>query len=557
MIFHMESTIFGQLARSITGDRFFQYPDEKDPSWWKKATQTSETPPPPEQQQPSPSSAKLPSGAADHSEKEAQSDRGSDGLVVGWYGPDDPENPQNWPNSLKHFVTFQMCLLNFAVYIASSIYVPGENGLMEEFHVSPVVATLGLSLFVFGYGVGPMLWSPLSEMPTLGRTGIFFFTLLAFILFQLPVGLAPNVACFLFFRWLTGFFGSPCLATGGGTITDIYPPTSVPIYLVLWSSAGIMGPVFGPVIGGFLVPAMGWRWTIWVFTFLCILVLAIMFFFFPETSSPNILHKRAERLRKSTGKPNLKSQTEVDSVNYSPKDNLRLLTRAFTLTFTEPIIFLIDLYAALLYGVLYIWFESFPIVFGDIHHFSPGEQGLVFLGILVFAAFSVPALIYWLKTSLVPKMQSDNFRPEMVLPPTFVGCFVLPACLFWFGWSSRESVHWIVPVVGSGSFAIGIVTLFNSVYTYIGMIYAPYAASVFAGATLFRASLGAAFPLFAPAMFEKLGVGPGNSLLGGIAVLFIPIPFIFYHVSSVLWCMRLPHQAKPRIVWRAHPEMEQ
>lgn len=57
------------------------------------------------------------------------------------------QNPQNWPTNLKHFIAFQMCILNFAVYIASSIYVPGEADLMDEFGVDEVVATLGLSLF--------------------------------------------------------------------------------------------------------------------------------------------------------------------------------------------------------------------------------------------------------------------------------------------------------------------------------------------------------------------------------------------------------------------------
>ncbi|KAI3395664.1 hypothetical protein diail_1033 [Diaporthe ilicicola] len=73
-----------------------------------------------------------------------------------------------------HLIAFQMCILNFAVYIASSIYVPGEANIMEEFGVDEVAATLGLSLFTFGYGTGPMLWSPLSEIPSLGRTHIFF-----------------------------------------------------------------------------------------------------------------------------------------------------------------------------------------------------------------------------------------------------------------------------------------------------------------------------------------------------------------------------------------------
>lgn len=533
---HVQSTIFGKLMRLVSRNKVFQYPDEVDPSSWKNAIQEDPTQLP---RQTSPStvdlvkaSGKEAQNGAVHEQQQARKREKCDVTIVGWYGPDDPENPQNWPNRLKHLITFQMCILNFAVYIASSIYVPGEPGLMEEFGVGEVVATLGLSLFTLGYGLGPMLWSPLSEMPQLGRTGIFFWTLLAFILFQLPVGLAPNVAVFLVFRLVTGFCGSPCLATGGGTINDIYPPIAVPYALCIWSSAGVLGPVFGPLIGGYLASAMGWRWTIWVFTCLCSLVLIIMFFFFPETSADNILYNRAKRLRKATGNEGLRSRTEIDAANHTTRDDLEVLARAFTLTFSEPIVLLMDLYAGLLYGVLFIWFESFPIVFGGIYGFNSGQQGLVFLGILVFTVISVPISLLWVNKKLVPQMSSPNFKPEAVLPPTFFGCFALPICLFWFGWTSRESVHWIVPIIGSGLFAVGVVTLFNSVYTYIGIVYAKYAASIFAGAALFRASLGAAFPLFARAMFKRLGVGPGNSLLGGIAILFIPVPFVFYRYGE-------------------------
>ena len=397
-----------------------------------------------------------------------------------------------------------------------------------------------------------MLWSPLSEMPKLGRSGIFFWTLLAFIIFQLPVGLAPNVVVFLVFRWVTGFCGSPCLATGGGTITDIYEPTKVPYLLCIWSSAGVLGPVFGPIVGGYLVPAKGWRWTIWAFTWLCAAVLIMMFFALPETSPSNILYNRAKRLRKATGDERLKSQADIEAEQHTSKDDLILLSRAFTLTFLEPIVLLMNLYAGLLYGVLFTWFESFPIVFGDTYHFNSGQQGLVFIGILVFATISVACFLTWINLRLVPKLKSANFKPEMVLPPTFIGCFALPICLFLFGWTSRASVHWIVPVISSGLFSIGVVTLFNSLFNYLGITYAKYAASVFAGSALFRASFGATFPLFvsrkyflvlpifqltgllfqARALFNRLGVGPGNSLLGGIAVLFIPVPFIFYHVSQ-------------------------
>ncbi|KAI1858546.1 uncharacterized protein JN550_012593 [Neoarthrinium moseri] len=547
MALHLQSTVFGQLMRLLSSRRVFKYPDEIDLSLWEKAVQQDDTYPEPSGNA---SNTLQGTGAANGARLSPISQGNHGNLIVGWYGPDDPENPQHWPRALKHLIAFQMCILNFAVYIASSIYTPGEHNLMEEFQVSEEVAILGLSLFTMyaesthspplvhfvnflpmlalrGYGFGPMLWSPLSEIPRLGRSGIFFYTLLAFILFQLPVGLAPNVVVFLIFRWVTGFCGSPCLSTGGGTINDIYPPTQVPFLICIWASAGVLGPVFGPLIGGYLAPAMGWRWTIWAFTFLCCLVLVIMFFFLPETSADTILYKRAARLSKASGR-HLISRSEADSAHHTARDDALLLMRAFTLTLFEPVVLLMNLYAGLLYGVLFIWFESFPLVFGNIYHFTTQQQGLVFLAILVFTLISLPVYMLWMKWSLVPKMGTKAFKPELMLLPTFVGCWSLPLCLFWFGWTSRSSIHWIVPVIGSGTFAIGVVTLFNTLYTYLGMIYPKYAASIFAGAALFRALFGATFPLFAQVLFDNLGVGPGNSLLGGISVLFIPVPFVFY-----------------------------
>jgi DHA1 family multidrug resistance protein-like MFS transporter len=166
------------------------------------------------------------------------------------------------------------------------------------------------------------------------------------------------------------------------------------------------------------------------------------------------------------------------------------------LSFTEPIVFFADLYTALLYGVLFIWFESFPLVFGEIYGFDIGKQGLAFLGIFVGGVITVPFYLLWVKYGIIPRFKKPNFKPEMVLPPTFFGSVSLPICLFWYGWSARESIHWIMPVIGSSIFTVGVVTLFNAVLNYLGISYPEYAASIFAGNALLRASFGAGFPLF-------------------------------------------------------------
>jgi len=121
---------------------------------------------------------------------------------------------------------------------------------------------------------------------------------------------------------------------------------------------------------------------------------------------------------------------------------LMTLVRPFTLNFLEPILFLLNLYIALIYGLLYVWFESFAIVFIEIYGFNLGEEGLSFVGILVGALVVIPPFFLYLYKIQEPQFNENrDIKPEKRLPPAFVGAFCIPICLFWFGWTSRPAVH--------------------------------------------------------------------------------------------------------------------
>jgi DHA1 family multidrug resistance protein-like MFS transporter len=148
----------------------------------------------------------------------------------------------------------------------------------------------------------------------------------------------------------------------------------------------------GPLVGGFAAQHKGWQWPIWELLWLSGFALVCMIIFLPETSSMNILYRRTRRLRKLTGRSDLRSEGELMSEHMTGKEiALMTLVRPFTLTFTEPILFLLNLYIALIYGLLYVWFESFAIVFLEIYQFNLGEEGLSFVGILVYEKTSSPS----------------------------------------------------------------------------------------------------------------------------------------------------------------------
>ncbi|EXJ94135.1 hypothetical protein A1O1_02528 [Capronia coronata CBS 617.96] len=562
-------TVVGQMLRLITGRRILQYPEERDASIVQKylnsdnsantAIHGTTNPPPTEEKEESAArpqtdgAEQTPSGRPpsrsssttleDGSHpvnivggQKTDPEKGRDADMVDWYGPDDPENPRNWSTPKKFWVTFEICLLTFSVYVGSAIYSAGITDVSSQFGVSKVAATLGLTLFVLGYGIGPMLWSPMSEVPQIGRGPIYIGTLALFVILQVPTALATNFGMLLAFRFLTGFVGSPSLATGGASIGDMYSPAKRTYGLAVWGIGAVCGPVLGPLIGGFAAESEGWTWTIWELMWLSGFTLVLLTFLLPETSSANILYRRTMRLRRLTGNQKLVCEPQLLGEQMTGRDIVMMvLVRPFTLSFTEPMVFLLNMYIALIYGILYIWFESFPIVFTGIYGFSLGLEGTAFLGIFVGVLITLPPFVWYQMKYIEPKFnEKGELQPEWRLPPSFVGAFAIPICLFWFGWSSRPEIHWIMPIIGTGFFSIGSFLMFNSALNYLADAYPQYAASVLAGNDLFRSSVGAGFPLFATAMYNNLGVGWASSTLAFLAIAFIPIPFLLFKYGERL-----------------------
>jgi len=537
---------FGHIVRLVTRNKVFQYPEERDPEVWKKYVNQEKSghmahhgaPEPPNdngndtthERDGNVSDASSQTQVNEASGARVDPEKGKDRYVIDWYGDEDPQNPRNWSRAKKFFVTFEICFLTFSVYIGSAIYTPGLMDVMADFGVAQVPATLGLTLYVAGYGLGPIIWSPMSEIPQIGRLWVYIGTLLIFVLFQIPTALSVNFGMLLAFRFLTGFFGSPALATGGATIADMYRPKKQAYGLAVWGIGAVCGPVLGPLVGGFAVEAYGWTWTIWELMWLSGFCLVFLFFLLPETSSSNILHRRTKRLRKLTGDDRFTCEPDMMSEQMGPKDIvLMTLVKPITLNFQEPIVFLLNLYIALIYGLLYIWFESFPLVFSGIYGFSLGIEGVAFLGILVGTFIGAAVLFAWLYFYQEKQFdENGNIEPEKRLIPAMVGCFFVPICLFWFGWSSRSDIHWIMPIIGTSFFGIAAFSLFNAVLPYLSDAYPDSVASVLAGNDLMRSAFGAGFPLFANAMYKKLGINWASSLLAFLGVAFIPIPFCLY-----------------------------
>lgn len=467
---------------------------------------------------------------------EEEKSQSSDVIIVDWDGDDDPENPYNWALKYKIIFTMQIAFLTTSVYLGSAIYTPAIEQIKEELGVSQTVAMLPLTLFVVGYGIGPMVFSPLSENAIFGRSSIYITTLFIFAILQIPTALVKNIAGLCILRFLAGFFASPCLATGGASVADVLPVPYIPVGIAAWAIGATMGPSLGPLIGAAVSVGGTWRWT---FGFMGVISGFSFFlngFLMPETYSKALLRRKAQRLRALTGNDKIKSEGEIENDKLTRNQFIvDTLWRPFQISIVEPVVLLINVYIALVYSIMYLWFEAFPIVFYNTYHFTLVTMGVAYVSLMV--GIVLGALFYIVvirKMFTIPMLNGQPITAEVFIPMAIVGSVTMPVGIFIFSWTSTASVHWIAPMIGAALFASGAFLIFQTLFNYMSMSFSPiYLASVFASNCLWRSVIAAVFPLFGVSLFENTGsqkypVGWGSSILGFITLAMIAIPVLFY-----------------------------
>ena len=330
--------------------------------------------------------------------------------------------------------------------------------------------------------------------------------------------------------------------TGAAAIMTIAPAVIGDIYRVEQRAFGntivvfaqSLGPVIGPIAGGFVSEQLGWRWAYWILLCFTGPATVLMTLLMNESYHPTILHRKTERLRKELNRPELQSQLQF---TLAPKELLwRSLIRPTKLLTRSPIVFLLSLYIATVYGIMYLMFTTLQIIFTDTYGWSTQLTGLAYLGIGIGQVISLSVLLKG-NDAMVVKLRKKNngvYEPEMRLPLCAYFGALIPVSMFWYGWTARKNIHWAVPIAGMIPFGLGFVGIYVPGQTYLIDAFPGFSASAVAAATTMRCILGTVLPLAGPPMYAKLGLGIGNTVLGIVAIAMVPIPLVFLRYGKRL-----------------------
>ncbi|KAF1364755.1 benomyl/methotrexate resistance protein [Lizonia empirigonia] len=457
-----------------------------------------------------------------------------DPYAVEWL-PNDPRNPMTFAKTKKWIMAIACANSVLVVSFCSSAFSGGIQQIMIEFSVSQEVVTLGVSLFVLGFALGPLLWAPFSEM--YGRQVVFAGTYLCFMAFNAAVAGGQNIWSVLILRFFAAAFGSSPLTNAGGVIADLFNANERGLAMSIFSAAPFMGPVLGPIIGGFLGMTEGWRWVNGLMAIWAGVLLIVTACLVPETYPPVLLRRRAERLSKMTGEV-YRSRTDIDQGKISLGEALATgLKRPWILLFCEPIVLLLSLYHAIIYGILYMLFGAFPIVYRQGRGWNEGISGLPFVAVAIGVILAITYVVVIDNKMYMKKVNESGkgyTTPEARLPMCLVGGIVLPIGLFWFAWTNSPNLPWAASVCAAIPFGFGMVLIFLSIMNYLIDSYTIFAASVLAGNSTIRSVFGAAFPLFTQQMYDGMGIHWASSVPAFLAVACIPLPFLFYKYGATI-----------------------
>jgi DHA1 family multidrug resistance protein-like MFS transporter len=447
--------------------------------------------------------------------------------VVEFDGPDDPLHAMNWPIRRKLCTAAMLGFTTLTAAFGSSVFSAATGVIALIYGVSMEVGILGTSLYVLGFATGPIFWAPFSELK--GRRLPLVIAPFGFTIFSIAVASGKDIQTILICRFWSGFFASCPLTCVAAVFSDMFDNRTRGMAITIFSMAVFTSPLLAPFSGGFITMSdLTWRWTEWLISIMGATCFLLNLIFLHETYAPIVLVQKAEELRRRTknwGIHAKQEEIEIDLRELFEKN----FSRPLRMLFTEPIVLLLSIYLAFIYGLLYLFLTAYPLVFQGVHHMNMGVGGLPFFGMII-GQLLAGVFIFIRQPSYQKKLAANNNVPvpEWRLKEVIIGGVAFAVGIFWFGWTGyRADIHWAAPACSGILIGFGLLSIFLQSLNYLVDAYLMFAASAIAANTFLRSLFGFAFPLFGQQMYEGMGIEWASTLLGCVALALVPVPIWF------------------------------
>lgn len=442
-------------------------------------------------------------------------------------------SPFSWPIKKKIVIlTAPFIAAALSAYSAGG-YALGSEPLRAKWNITDPAYNVGITVFVSAFGFAPMILAPASE--AYGRYWVFVGSGVIFFLGTLGCAVTDSYAGMLVARLVTGAGASVFATLTGGVVSDIFNKETRNTPMALYSLWIMIGTGLGPMISGIAVDSLGWRWIFYIQLMTIGVTVLLILLIFKETRSNVILARMCIALnnitaeRASSDESSSPIRVQFEPQNAEKKLSISVIQTAFAfplrLLISEPVVFCFSLWASFAWAILYMQFNSIGIVFRDVYGFDSTQVGAVYT--TVVGASFIGTILAIVQDPITRKIWPERMNtPEGRLISPGISSILLPAGLFWFGWTSNPDIPWISPALAIGACTMGIFSIYLAVFNYLADTYGRFASSAQAAQSMCRNLLAGIFPLFTHIMLRNLTYKGAGSMLGGIGLVLTAIPWL-------------------------------
>ncbi|KAJ5374766.1 hypothetical protein N7517_006772 [Penicillium concentricum] len=454
------------------------------------------------------------------------------------------ENPKTYPRKMKWFITFVVALAGATAPMGSAIFLPSLSQVTKELHTTTTITNLSIALYMLAMSIFPLWWSSFSER--LGRRTVYLASFTLFVVFNCLCAVSSSIGMLIVMRMLSGGAAASVQAVGAGTIADIWESRERGRAMGIFYLGPLCGPLFAPIIGGLLAQRWGWRSTMWFLSAFGALTLIFILFALPETL---MVQKPVFAELEDDEDPAISRPLSRVSSQQVARSTARWL-KTMKMIFIDPLKIILYLrflpvlftvyYASIAFGSLYVLNISVEHTFAEApYNFSTIIVGLLYipnsLGYMVTSIFGGK----WMDSIMQREAKKANRYDEkgrLILRPedrmrenAWLGAFMYPAALIWYGWAAEKGIFWLVPMIANFFFGMGSMLIFSMVTTMLTELMPK------------RSSEGVALNNFMRNIFSCIGSVVTAPIIGAIGNgwLFTILGLVSFASSSVIFLMRV------------------
>lgn len=385
---------------------------------------------------------------------------------------------KNWE---RYCITAICSFLAIFSSISVPIYLPALPDIEDAFHVTTEQVNLTIVTYCIFQGLAPAFWCPLADK--IGRKPVYVQCLIVYISACIGLALAPSYGVLLGMRALQAAGMATSLALGSGVVGDITLRRDRGSFMGIFSGIFLVGNAIGPLIGGGLTVAFGWRSIFWFLVILAGSALVLVIVAFPETARfivgnglvkpKHFWNQAPSMILRGKLVPRQKqvpaSYDPGVTLLATPPQNTSVLRTFRILCYKDVALLLTPV--GLHYASWFMALTAQSTLLESNYNFTLFQIGLSYLangiGSVFGSLFSGKLTDYFYRKE-VKKFQADwlsQYGPDVPvnmnkfdiqkarLKPSFAISSVVVSTTIVFGWSIQYKVHWIVPIRASVSWS--------------------------------------------------------------------------------------------------------